>query len=128
MDNDKNALTNRMSSTQSIVHSLESQLSKANKIVRKHQEDLFEKESEISKVKLLLEESEKSKGDLQTRLEERLVLCGEMEEANNKLHDDIGEVQYALHQIPHTASQYSRLQCLLLQNNLFESSLVRYHT
>lgn len=84
-----------MSSTQSIVHSLESQLSKANKIVRKHQDDIYEKESEISKVKLLLEESEKSKVDLEVRLEERLLLCGEFEEKNNKLQDDVGKVSFS---------------------------------
>ena len=96
MDNDINKLTNRMSSTQSIVHSLESQLSKANKTVRKYQDDIYEKESEISKVKLLLEESEKSKAGLQTRLEERLLLCGEFEEKNSKLEDDVGKVYFSL--------------------------------
>ena len=96
MDNDKNTLTNRMSSTQSIVHSLESQLSKANKTVRKYQDDIYEKESEISKVKLLLEESEKSKAGLQTRLEERLLLCGEFEEKNSKLEDDVGKIYFSL--------------------------------
>ena len=96
MDNDKNTLTNRMSSTQSIVHSLESQLSKANKTVRKYQDDIYEKESEISKVKLLLEESEKSKAGLQTKLEERLLLCGEFEEKNSKLEDGVGKVYFSL--------------------------------
>ena len=91
MDNDNNALTNRMSSTKTVVHSLESQLAKVNKTARKHQDEIFEKESEISKVKLLLEESEKSKIDLQKKLEERLATCGEFEEHNGNLQDDIGK-------------------------------------
>ena len=91
MDNDKNALTRTMSSTQNIVHTLESQLSKANKTVSKQLETVADKDYEIRKLKLLLEQSEKSLHDLRLRYEEKVALLGEFEDKNNDLHDDIGK-------------------------------------
>jgi len=90
MDNDNDALNTRVSSTQNVIHTLESQLSKARKTSRHHQETLSEKETENSKLKLLLEQSDKTHSDLRGKYEEKMVLLGELEEQNCNLQEHLG--------------------------------------
>ena len=90
MDNDNDALNTRMSSTQNVIHTLESQLSKSKKTTRHHQETLSQKDTEISKLKILLEQSDKIQSDLSGKYEEKTALIGQLEDQNSNLQELLG--------------------------------------
>ena len=68
-----------------MIHNLEDQLSSANKTIQSLNDEIIEKEAELSKMRLLLEQTDQSCNDMRRKLEGKTIELENQENDNNTL-------------------------------------------
>lgn len=87
METHNNTLNTRMTSTQSMIHTLEDQLFAANQSVQRTNEEVMQKEAELSKLRVLVERSDRNCDELKRKLEEKTIELEQRDDENIKIED-----------------------------------------
>ena len=80
-----------MTSLREMVSNLEEQLKSTSSTLRSSREATAEKEAEISKIRLLLEQAERSNDELKRRLQTKITEIERLEDGKATLDDNYGK-------------------------------------
>lgn len=90
METHNNTLNTRMTSTQSMIHTLEDQLFAANQSVQRTNEEVMQKEAGLSKLRVLVERSDRNCDEWKRKLEEKTIELEQRDDENIKIEDKYG--------------------------------------
>jgi len=85
LESDNNCLKKKLSSSENITESLQTEIKQSTDSTRRLQCEKVEKETEISKVRLLLEQSERNCSDLRGKLEYKYSETSQKDDENHML-------------------------------------------
>lgn len=96
MDIDKGSLQMKLIATEKSVQVLQDKLDAANDANFAAKEELSDKESELSKIRVMLEQSENAKSELRTRVQLTVTDNEQNIKAKNEANDKLGKCAYLM--------------------------------